>query len=199
MKKISFKVQLLAVMLVIAAAFFGFQAQVRSAADNKQASTEAPAAFNMAVLDVQALLSQSVAAKSIQTQLDAEREQFQKEVSAQELKLKEQEKALIASNGKVSEEEFNKKKAALEKGVVEARQTLQKRRHSLEEAAGKAIEQLRLEITKITAALSDKEKYDIVITRQNVVLAVKSMDITETVMTELNDKVKKIDLKVETN
>ncbi len=199
MKKIPFKIQLLAVMLVLAAAFFGFQAQVRSAADNKAADAVSAPGVSMAVIDVQALLSQSEAAKSIQFQINTEREQFQKEVTEKEKKLKEQEKALIASNGKVSEAEFNKNKATFEKDVTDARQKIQKKKHSLEDAAGKSIEQLRNEITKIVAGLSDEKKYDIVITRQNVVLAVKSLDITADVMERLNDKVKKIDLKVETN
>ena len=200
MKKIPFKIQFLAVMLVLTAAFFGFQAQVRSAADNKAAVDTADApGINMAVIDVQALLSQSDAAKSIQSQINTQREQFQKEVTEREEKLKDQEKALIASNGKVSETEFNKNKTTFEKNVIEARQQLQKKKNSLEEAAGKSLEQLREEITKIVATMSDREKFDLVITRQNVVLAAKSLDITEGVMSQLNDKVKKIDLKVETN
>lgn len=200
MKKIPFKIQLFAVMLVLAAAFFGFQAQVRSSAENKAAASASGAtAFKMAVIDVQALLSKSEAAKSIQEQINTEREQLQKAVIEQEQKLKEQEKALIASNGKVSEAEFNKNKAALEKNVMEARQQFQRKKRALEDAAGKSLESLREEITVIVAELSDKDKYDIVVTRQNVVLAVKSMDLTEEVMSRLNDKIKKIDLKVETN
>lgn len=198
MKKIPFKIQLLAVMFVIGAAFFGFQAQVRSAADNKEQPAQAQS-FNMAVVDVQALLTKSAAAKSISEQLNTQREEFKKEISAIDKKLKDQQQALVKSNGKGTEEEFNKKKAEFEKAVAEGRQTIQKRRNALDTAANTAVEKLRSEITKIVANLSDKNKFDIVISRQNVVLAVKSMDITEEVMTELNSSVTKIDLKVETN
>ena len=198
MKKIPFKIQLLAVMFVIGAAFFGFQAQVRSAADNKEQPAQAQS-FNMAVVDVQALLTKSAAAKSISEQLNKQREEFKKEISAIDKKLKDQQQALVKSNGKGTEEEFNKKKAEFEKAVAEGRQTIQKRRNALDTAANTAVEKLRSEITKIVANLSDKNKFDIVISRQNVVLAVKSMDITEEVMTELNSSVTKIDLKVETN
>lgn len=199
MKKIPFKIQLLAVMFVIGAAFFGFQAQVRSAADGKEQAAAPSQSFNMAVVDVQALLTQSAAAKNIQEQLNVQRGEFKKEIGAIDKKLKDQQQALIKSNGKGTEEEFNKKKSELEKSVMDARQTVQKRRNALDVAAGTALEKLRGEITKVVASLSDKNKYDIVISRQNVVLAVKSMDITEEVMKELNSNVTKIDLKVETN
>ena len=198
MKKIPFKIQLLAVMFVIGAAFLGFQAQVRSAADGKEQAVQSQS-FNMAVVDVQALLTRSAAAKSIQEQLNVQREEFKKEIGAIDKKLKDQQQALIKSNGKGTEEEFNKKKSELEKSVMDARQTVQKRRNALDVAAGTALEKLRGEITKVVASLSDKNKYDIVISRQNVVLAVKSMDITEEVMKELNSSITKIDLKVETN
>ena len=199
MKKIPFKMQLAAVILVLGAAFLGFQAQVRSAGDEKAAVSTEAASFKMAVVDVKVLLSQSDAAKSIQTQMGEENKKLQKDASEQEQKLKEMEKALIASNGKGSEADFNKKKAELEKSVIEARTMLQTKRRSLEKAARNAVESLRAEITKIVAEKANQEKYDIVLTRQNVVLAVTSMEITGDVMAQLNKKVKKIDLKVEVN
>jgi len=191
--------QLAAVILVLGAAFLGFQAQVRSAGDEKAAVSTEAASFKMAVVDVKVLLSQSDAAKSIQTQMGEENKKLQKDASEQEQKLKEMEKALIASNGKGSEADFNKKKAELEKSVIEARTMLQTKRRSLEKAARNAVESLRAEITKIVAEKANQEKYDIVLTRQNVVLAVTSMEITGDVMAQLNKKVKKIDLKVEVN
>lgn len=199
MKKVPFKIQLLAVMLVLGAAFLGFQAQVRSAAENKEAAAASSSSFKLAVIDVQSLLTQSEAAKSIQSQINALRDQYQKEISEQEKKLKDTQGELAALKKKGTEADFNKKKDELEKGVNEARELVQKRRHALEAAGNEAIEKLREEITKIVAGMADKEKYDIVVTRQNVVLAVKSLDITKEVLEKLNASVTKIDVKPQTN
>jgi Skp family chaperone for outer membrane proteins len=199
MKKIPLKYQFVAVMFVVAAVFLGFQAQVRSSVDKKEAATTATPSFKMAVVDVQKLLTESDAAKSVEEQLKVRREAFQKEITDREKKLKEEEQALVASNGKGTEAEFNKKKAAFEKNVNDMRAMVAKRRKALEEGTGHALAELRVEVTKIVAEIAQNEKYNIVLTRQNVVLAENSMEITDAVMKELNAKVSKIDLKIETN
>lgn len=197
LKKIPFAVQLIAVMCVLAAVFFGFQAQVRSSSDSKAAA--ANASFKMAVVDVQALLTQSEAAKSIQAQMQEQREKFQKEISDKQRALKEQEEALMKARTKGNEADFNKKKEAFQKTLAESQAEIQKHRQTVDDAANVAVGRLREEITKIAAEMADKERYDIVITRQNVILAVKTMDITPAVMEKLNANLKKIDLKVQSN
>ncbi|HEY8191417.1 MAG TPA: OmpH family outer membrane protein [Alphaproteobacteria bacterium] len=199
MKKIPYKYQFVAVMFVIAAVFLGFQAQVRSSADKKEEAAASASTFKMAVVDVQALLTASEAAKNLEEQLKSRRETFQQEITDREKKLKEEEQALVAANGKGTEAEFNKKKAGFEKNVNDMRTMVAKRRRALEDGASQSLAQLRVEITKIVAEIAQKEKYNIVLTRQNVVLAENSMEITDAVMKELNAKVTKIDLKVEVN
>lgn len=200
LKKIPFTIQLVAVMCVIAAAFFGFQAQVRSSSENnKVAAAASDTAFKMAVVDVQALLTDSQAAKSIQAQMQEQREKFQKDIAEKQKTLKEKEDALKKSRTKGNEAEFNKKREEFQKTLAESQAEIQKHRQSVDDAAGVAVGRLREEVTKIVAEIANKEKYDIVITRQNVILAVKTMDITPAVMEQLNANLQKIDLKVQSN
>lgn len=181
----------LVALIIVGAAMFGFHTRAKSS-DPVQAQD---GVTKIAVVDVEKLLRDSSAADSIEKQLIERREKLKEKVSAQEKKLREAEQAIIDQKAKLSKEDFEKKKKEFEKQLIEARQQLQKDKRSLEKSAGIAIDDLRRSIVEIVAEMADKEKYDLVITRQNVVLAVKSMEITEPVMAELNKRVDKIDLK----
>lgn len=178
-------------LIIVGASLFGFHTQVKSS-DPAQALD---GMMKIAVVDVEKLLKDSKAADSIEKQLIERREKLKEKVLAQEKNLRETEQSIVDQKAKLSKEDFEKKKKEFEKQLIEARQQLQKDKRGLEKSAGMAIDELRRNIVEIIAEMADKEKYDLVITRQNVVLAVKSMEITEPVMTELNKRVDKIDLK----
>ncbi|MBI4031452.1 MAG: OmpH family outer membrane protein [Proteobacteria bacterium] len=178
-------------LIIVGASLFGFHTQVKSS-DPAQALD---GMTKIAVVDVEKLLKDSKAADSIEKQLIERREKLKEKVLAQEKNLRETEQSIVDQKAKLSKEDFEKKKKEFEKQLIEARQQLQKDKRGLEKSAGMAIDELRRNIVEIIAEMADKEKYDLVITRQNVVLAVKSMEITEPVMTELNKRVDKIDLK----
>lgn len=154
---------------------------------------------NIAVVNIQQIMVESKAAKNIQTQLDAQRKSFQEEFSKHERDLMEEEKKLKEEHATMPAEEFGKKWQDFEKTVQDTRKLAQKRQKALEEGAGKALTTLRDEVMKIVADISDKEKYDLVLTRQNVILAQKDMDITDEVMKRLNKSLKEVKLKVDTN
>ena len=160
-------------------------------------SGAAQADTKIAAVDVMRIMTESKAAQSIQKQLDQQRESFQSEFSKQEHDLQAAKQALAKQKATLSAEDFAKKQDEFEKKVAEARKDVQKRRQSLEKSAEDATNALRLELTKVVKTLADKNKYDLVLTRQNVILAVESMDITDQVLSNMNDTVKEIKLKVE--
>ena len=84
-----------------------------------------------------------------------------------------------------------------EKKILETRKLVQERQISLEKAANKSLQTLRGEIFKIVADIAEEDGFTLVMSRQNVVLAEKSIDITERVMKRLNKSVKKIELEIE--
>lgn len=153
----------------------------------------------IAVVDVQKLLSESKAAVNIQEQLKKQREDFQKELAAVEEKLRSEEKAILEEREKLTKEELQAKAQEFETKILEARQEVDKKRRTLEQAANKAVFNLRQEVVQVVADIADENAYNLVITRQNVVLAEKSMEITDQVMKELNKKVTEIKLEMKTN
>lgn len=152
--------------------------------------------FKVAVLDIQALLSQSKAAKSIQKQVEDKREDFQKEISKEEKKLKESEEKLIKLGQAQEEEKFKEQKKEFEEDFVETRELVQSRRTALEKAYNEAMVELRNEIVAIVSDFANENNYGLVLSKTSVVIGDKSLDITEDVMKRLDKDVSKIKVNV---
>lgn len=152
---------------------------------------------NIAVVDVEKILAEAKAAQSLQKQIQSKKEAFQKEFSGKEKQLKTDENALLAEKDKLSAEEFGKKRKAYEAKVIETRKLFEKRRNSLEDGLQKAMQQLRKSILESAAQVADEKKYDIVLTRESVLIAGKTLDITADVLTKLDAKLADVQLKVE--
>lgn len=151
----------------------------------------------IAIVDVEKILSESKAAKSLQKQIQAKKESFQKEFAGKESELKKTETALMAEREKLSAEEFGKKRKAYEEQIIETRKLFQKRRNSLEEGLNGAMSELRKNIAQATTDVAGEKNYDIVLTRDSVLIADKALDITADVLTKLDAKLSDIQLKVE--
>ncbi len=155
---------------------------------------KAMAEVSIAVVDVQNLMTESVAAKSIQKKVQARREALQGEFSGYEKTLRDNEKQLVDKRAEMSPEEFNKKREEFQRKLQETGGVVQKKRVALEKSVAKATHELREKILKIVAEISEAKKYNMVLSRQNIVIVEKSMDITQEVMTKLNETVKDIPL-----
>lgn len=158
------------------------------------AHAEAP---TIAIVDVEKILNESKAAQDLQKQLQAKKESFQKEFSTKEKQLKETENSLLAGRDKGTAEEFAKKRKAYEEKIMDTRKLFQKSRNSLDQGLAKAMLELRKNIVESTAKVADQKGYDIVLSRESVLIAEKAMDITPDVLKELDAKITTIPLKVE--
>jgi len=154
-------------------------------------------AQSIAVVDVDRLLSESKAGKSIQAQHTSKRAAYQKEFTALENKLAAAEKQLVKDKESVSPEEFMKKRQAFEKEFQETRRLFQKRRNSLDKGLADSFKTLRKIIIQTTAEISETGNYDIVVTRESVVIVDKKMDITDAVLKKMNAKVSNVPLTVQ--
>ena len=181
---VSRTITLLAVLLCGLLAF-----QPRAMAQDKVAG------LKIAVLDDQKLLGASLAAKSIDSQLTLKRDSIKKELSGLEEKLAGEKKKIDTEKDKMKQDEFNKAVAAYQNDYLEARKLADSRRQELEQAANGALVEMRKAITKIVTDLAQKSGYNIVLTRQNVVLADAGMDITDAVLQELDKTLKTVPVK----
>ena len=146
------------------------------------------------VVDVERILVQSAAGISIEKQLTARRELFQKEFSARENNLMAAQKTLVERKNDLSAEEFSAQRKSFETQLLETRNLFKKRRSALDKGLGNALGSLRKHLVQVTAEVADQQGITVVLTRDSVVIVEKEMDITEDVLFQLNAKVSQINL-----
>lgn len=176
-----FSSKILAAAILLASSFVAPVSHAEPAAP-----PAAAAGLKIAIIDDQKLLAESKAAKSIEAQLVKKQESYQKDFTSLEKKLHDEEASLLSSKDKMKPDEFDKKRVAFQNEVANAQKLAQQRRNDLQQAGNEGLSKLRAQITKIVTGMAEKSGYDLVLTRQNVVLGDKSMDITDEVLAELD-------------
>lgn len=152
--------------------------------------------LSLVVLDVQGILNNSDASESIKEQARILGEDYQEELAGLENKLrKSQEKILKETKDSPTEEKVKARKG-FEKELVEANKQAQEKRKALEEAVNNATQELRQKILEIVAKMATEEGYDLVLSRQDVVIVGQKYDITDQVMERLNSELQEIELEV---
>jgi outer membrane protein len=161
------------------------------------AGAPARAETKIGVVDVEVLLNESKAGKSIQEQLKAKRESFQKEFADKEKSLREDEKKIVEKKDSLSAEQFADERKKFESKLLETRKLLQTRKTSLDKGLTGSMQELRQHIMQVTAELAEAEKFQLILNRDSIVIVQKEMDITKAVLAKLDEKVTSIKLKVE--
>ena len=175
-------------LLTLCLGFSVLSAQPAHAADAKP---------NFVVIDIDALIAESEAGKSIEDQFKKSRDAFQQEFSKKEAELGQTEKSIISQKNDLSVEELAKKRKAFESDLLETRKLFQKRRNALDKGLAEAMKELRSQIVKASADEAEQKGYHAVFLRESVVIVEKELDITKQVLDRLNAQVKSIPVKVE--
>lgn len=157
----------------------------------------AQAQTKVAVVDIEKILAESAAAKSIQGQVETQRKAFLSEIEKEEKKLREEQQKIEKDRANLTKEDLTKKAQEFETKRLEARNLLQKRKASLDKAYGEAMGKLGSEISVIVRDVAKEKGYDLVITKQNVIIGSNELDLTDTVMKLLNEKLPSVQLKIQ--
>lgn len=160
-------------------------------------SSYAADAPTIAIIDYNKILSDSKAGASLQKQIEAKREAFSREFAEKDKTLKASQAELIEAREKLTAEEFNKKRQAFDKQISDVKSLFEKRRNGLQQGVDKAMGDLRRNILEASAAVAAEKGFDIVLSRESVVIAEKDLDITAEVLKALDTKLPAIALNVE--
>tara|TARA_B100001989_G_scaffold252958_1_gene237169 strand:- start:722 stop:1258 length:537 start_codon:yes stop_codon:yes gene_type:complete len=147
---------------------------------------QAKAEFSIAVVDVHRILSESKAAESIKAQVKTKRDGFVKEVKSVEDDLRKDQKQLEKDRETLSKEDLMKKFRSFEEKRLEARKDLQSRQQKLDESYNKAMAKLSQTISDVCQKIANDNKIDLVITKDNIIVGNKALDITTQVLESLN-------------
>ena len=195
MKKIRFTpINLLLCMM----AFIGL-APVSSA----QTDTSTPAAKKsmevkrIALVDISGVLRAADANNRVRELLDGQRAKFQDEFRAIEVDLQQSERDLLAKRELMAKDEYDKLVTEFQARVSSVQKEIQYKRQSIDNAYQKALSNIRRLAMEVITKIASEREIDLVLKRDASVIFLPHLNISDEVLTRLNERTKNARIEVE--
>lgn len=151
----------------------------------------------VAVVDIPTILQQATAMRTIQQQLDVQKEQLQRDVAQQQEGLRVAEQELARLRQTVAVEEFDRKRTEFETQVSATGRALQERTRRLDIAFNQARNSVINTLDQVIAEVAKEAGATLVISRQFIVYqAGGAADITSEVLERLNGRLPQVTVSV---
>jgi Skp family chaperone for outer membrane proteins len=142
----------------------------------------------IAVLDVDRILRESAASKSMRPQVDKIRSDYQQDVARQEGALRKAEQDLLQQRAVLSAEVFAQKRREFDERARKAHGEVQERKRVVEQALAGAVEKIRTSTIEVATQIASERQINVVLPRAAVLLSVQGLDITGETMRRLDQK-----------
>ncbi len=160
------------------------------------ANADAPPALSIGIVDVQKVLRDSKAAKSIRPEFDKMRKAFQKQVSEQEQRLRQAEQELARQRAILAPEAFTQKRRAFSEEARKAQSSVQARRRLLEKSFNDTKNLILKNLIVVAREVAEVRKLNMLLEKRFVFLSAQTMDVTEEVISLLDKRLPKLTVKL---
>jgi Skp family chaperone for outer membrane proteins len=140
----------------------------------------------VAVIDYQRVLRDAAAARSIRDQIEARRKAYQDEISKQEQRLNEADKAVTKQRSLLTPEAYAEKRRQYEKDVAQVQTMVQQRRRELDTVSAAALNQVRKALIEVVTNIADERGFNVVLPSSNVLFFARKIDLTDEVLRKLD-------------
>jgi outer membrane protein len=139
-----------------------------------------------AVIDYQRILRDAAAARSIRAQIESRRKAYQGEISKEEQRLHEADKAFAKQRSVLTPEAFAEKRRAFEEDVSEVQRLVQQRRRELDQVAEVALNEVKTALIEIVTGIAEERGFNLVLPSSEVLFFARKIDLTEEVLAKLD-------------
>jgi Skp family chaperone for outer membrane proteins len=139
-----------------------------------------------AVIDYQRILRDAAAARSIRAQIESRRKTYQGEISKEEQRLHEADKAFAKQRSLLTPEAFAEKRRAFEEDVSEVQRLVQQRRRQLDQVAEVALNEVKTALIEIVTGIAEERGFNLVLPSSEVLFFARKIDLTEEVLAKLD-------------
>ena len=146
-------------------------------------------------IDMNVLINTSKAGVSINNQMKKLVDQNNKEYEKLEKKLVNEENEFLKKKNVIDPQQFNEEIKNFQTKIKEFRNERKKKIDGISNKNITAKNELVDYVTKILAEYSAKNEISLILNKESIIIGKKDNDITEKILTLLNDKVKNIKLK----
>ncbi len=155
----------------------------------------AQADTKIAVLNIQEIMRESLAAKSVKATLENQQKSFQSEMTKKEQDLQAKEKKLSEQRSVLSQEEFEKRVKDFRSQATTAQREVQAKKAKLDKAFADALADIQKSVMDIVSEKAKEKQIQIVVPTSQLLYAEPTLDITDEVLTQLNKRLPKVQVK----
>ncbi len=145
-----------------------------------------PAAFRVAVVDMNQIMATAKAPQSIHAQINEKRKVFQAEIQKEEKELREGNQELARQRTIMSPEAFKEERRKFEERFVAAQRKMQERKLTLDRARAEAMEKVGDALKTVITKLVKEHGITLLLRKEQTVFSDKRLVITDFVVTELD-------------
>ena len=142
----------------------------------------------VAVLDVQAILRDAKAVKSIREQITKFGSKFEDEIEKERAEIRKANQELARQRTILAPEAFAEKRRKFEKRVVEVQRLVQKRQRELDKSRNQAMGTVNEAYMEIVSNVANENSLAVIVRKTQTAFSVKSLDITSEILTRLDKK-----------
>ena len=195
MKKTRFTpIKLLVCMMV----FIGFApASFAQTAETTPAAEKSMGVKRIALVDLDGVLRAADANNRVRELLDGQRTKFQEEFRAIEVDLQQSERDLLAKRDLMAKDEYDKLVTAFQARVSSVQKEIQYKRQSIDNAYQKALSDIRKLAIDVITKIASERKIDLILNRDSSVIFLPHLDISDEVLSRLNERTKNARIEVE--
>lgn len=150
-----------------------------------------PAAV-VGIVDLQVILRESSAAKSVREQVDRQRNSYQPEIQKRETDLRNAQQQLEQQAPVLSPEALNQRRTTFQQQAVDAQRFVDSRLRQLEEAFNESMKQVEAATAQVLAEIAQARGINLVVPRQGVFLSANELDITAEVLQQVERKISRV-------
>ena len=149
----------------------------------------------IAVVNIQYVMKESTAAKSVREQLENKQKTYQADITKKEEALQKEDKELGKQKGVLSKEAFEEKARAFRTKATDMQKDVQSKKALLDSAFERSLNDIQKVVTEIISDISKEKGFVIAVPTSQILFADTKLDISAEVLERLNKKLTKLDVK----
>ncbi len=149
---------------------------------------------NLVYIDLNKIMNNSIAGKSITSQLEENHKKNISKLKEIEEKLKKEESEIISQKNILSKEEYEKKIIDLREKAKKFRKERNENINNLNNQRLEATAKIIKLVKPILSEYSEKNSISIIIDKKNVIIGKTALDITDDILKIVDDEIGKINL-----
>lgn len=149
----------------------------------------------IAVVNIQQIMRDATAAKSVREQLESKQKSFQADITKKEEALQKEDQALAKQQSVLSKEAFAEKAKAFRTKATEVQKEVQAKKALLDSGFEHALNDIQKAVNEIIAEMAKEKGFMMAVPSSQILYADEKMDVSKEVLERLNKKLPKLDVK----